>query len=80
MITDEELADHPDPRVDPGICGVVVTHTAAGVPLSIERICIRPPHDADTRSGNRAAAHRDGLYPHSERHYLVARWPNRESS
>lgn len=77
MITDDELAEHPDPRVDPGICGVVLTHTVDGVPLAIERICIRPPHDDQQENGNRGPARRDGLYPQSERHYTVARWPNR---
>lgn len=78
MISDDELAEHPDPRVDPGICGVVITHTIAGVPLAIERICIRPPHDTATNK-NRGPSSRDGLYPESERHYAVPRWPNRES-
>lgn len=71
MITDEELAEHPDPRVDPGICGLIITHTVAGAPLAIERICIRPPHDPGHR------AHQPGLPPEADRHYLVARWPNR---
>jgi hypothetical protein len=75
--TDEELAAHPDTRVDPGICGVVVTHTVEGAPLAIPRISILPPHDPGTRT-NRGRT-RDGYYPVSERHYLVTRWPNRDS-
>lgn len=93
MISDEELAGHPDPRVDPGICGIVATHTAAGARLAIERICIRPPHDQEYRrrstdpgrspyvSGTSAHPERpDGVQsPPAERHYFVARWPNRET-
>lgn len=77
MITDDELAEHPDPRVDPCICGIVVTHTITGSPLAIPRICIAAPHDPQAKNGNRGP-NRDGLYPKSERHYLVPRWPNRE--
>lgn len=79
MITDDELAEHPDSRVDPGICGVVARTTVEGIPLAIERICIRPPHDPQAKNGNRGPAVRDGLYPQSERHYMVRRYPNRET-
>jgi hypothetical protein len=77
VITDEELADHPDPRVDPGICGIVATHTAAGVPLTIERICILPPHDDGLRREHRPSLG-SGYYPRAERHHFVTRYPNRE--
>jgi hypothetical protein len=78
MITDDELAEHPDPRVDPGICGVVARSTVEGAPLQIERICVLPPHDSQTKSGNRGRD-REGHYPRSERHYFVTRYPNREN-
>jgi hypothetical protein len=76
MITDEELAAHPDPRVRPGICGHVATHTAAGLPLRIERVCISPPHDGP--EPRPPTSSRDIYYPPAERHTYVTRWPNRD--
>lgn len=73
LVTDDELAQHPDQRIDPGVCGV--THQVG----RFEFICIRPPHDPNTKNGNRGPANRDGYYPQAERHYMVNRWPNRET-
>lgn len=76
MITDDELTAHPDPRVHPGICGFVATHTAAGVPLAIERLCISAPHDApEPRPGVRAG---DSYYPPAECHTFITRRPRYE--
>ena len=86
MITDDELAEHPDPRVLPGICGATRTTGA------VEWICIKEPHDQEYRrrsadrthtgyvSGTGAHPERpDGVQaPPADRHYFVNRWPNRE--